>query len=160
MNKKAIYAGSFDCYTKGHHEIVKKASALFDELHILIAVNSQKTRRFPAEDMARAISESIAEDHLDNCVVRVYDGIAADYCLKQKIDYLVRGLRNSIDYNYEETIACANKIMAPGLETIYLRSGVYSSISSSIVYEMLFYGKDISKLVTTSVYNLLKNYTA
>lgn len=158
MKRRAIYAGSFDCYTMGHHEIVKKASSLFDELHILIAVNSQKKRRFAAEDMARAISESIAEDCIDNCVVLVYDGIAAEYCLKHKIDYLVRGLRNSIDYNYEETIACANKMLAPGLETIYLRSGVYASISSSIVYEMFYYGKDISKLVTASVYKLLKKY--
>lgn len=158
MKRKAIYAGSFDCYTKGHHEIVKKAARLFDELHILIAVNSQKKRRFPADDMADAIAESIAADGITNCIVLVYDGITADYCLKHGIDYLVRGLRNSIDYSYEETIACTNKMLAPGLETIYLRAGAHTAISSSIVEEMLSYGKDISKLVTSSVLRLLKSY--
>lgn len=159
MKRKAIYAGSFDCYTKGHHEIVKKAARLFDELHILIAVNSQKKRRFPADDMADAIAESIAADGITNCIVLVYDGITADYCLKHGIDYLVRGLRNSIDYSYEETIACAIKMIAPKLETIYLRAGIHSSIYSYLVEEMFSYGKDVSKLVPPPVFELLKNYS-
>ena len=154
MVRRAIYAGSFDCYTNGHHDISKKAARLFDELHIVIAINSQKTRRFPAEEMAEAIRESLREDGIDNCIITVCSQITADYCIENDVGYFVRGLRNSLDYNYEETIACANKLFAPELETIYLRAE-NAAISSSIVEEMFYYGKDISGLVPGPVYRLL-----
>lgn len=154
MIRKAIYAGSFDCYTNGHHDIVKIASKLFDELHIVISVNSQKRRRFPEEDMAAAIRESLELDGITNCVVAIYDGVTADYCIEHQIGYFVRGLRNSIDYTYEETIATANKLIAPQLETIYLRAA-YAPISSTIVEEMFIHGKDFSQLVPAPVHRAL-----
>ncbi len=155
--KKAIYAGSFDCYTKGHHDIVKKASALFEEVHVVISVNSEKHRTFPADTMAETIRECLEEDGIKNCVVDICDGIVADYCVKHGIEYFVRGLRNSLDYNYEEIIACGNQIIAPNLETVYLRAA-HSAISSSIVKEMFRYGKDYSSLVPAPVYNMLQQY--
>mgnify|MGYP002868985446 CR=1 FL=1 len=154
MEKKAIYAGSFDCYTNGHHDIVRKASRLFDQLYIVVSCNSEKVRRYPVAEMIGAIRESLAQDGITNCVVDSCDGVVADYCLAHQIGYFVRGLRNSLDYNYEETIACANKLIAPALETVYLRAD-NAAISSSIVDEMLRYGKDFSGLVPKPVYRVL-----
>ncbi|MBO5543591.1 MAG: pantetheine-phosphate adenylyltransferase [Oscillospiraceae bacterium] len=159
MAKKAIYAGSFDCYTNGHHDIVKKASRLFDELHIVVSVNSQKSRRFPAEAMVEAIRESLALDGIENCVVAICSGITADYCLAHDIGYFVRGLRNSLDYNYEENIASGNKLIAPELETLYFRSD-NAGISSSIAVEMALYGRDFSGLVPEPVYRMVKKMLA
>ena len=158
MKKKAIYAGSFDCYTNGHHDIVRKASRLFDELHIVVSVNSQKSRRFPAESMVEAIQETLALDGINNCVVAICDGLTADYCLAHDIGYFVRGLRNSLDYNYEENIASGNKLIAPELETLYFRAD-NAGISSSIACEMALYGRDFSGLVPKPVYRMVKDYT-
>ncbi len=157
MKKKAIYAGSFDCYTNGHHDIVRKASRLFDELHIVVSVNSQKSRRFPAESMVEAIQETLALDGINNCVVAICDGLTADYCLAHDIGYFVRGLRNSLDYNYEENIASGNKLIAPELETLYFRAD-NAGISSSIACEMALYGRDFSGLVPKPVYRMVKDY--
>ena len=75
----AVYAGSFDCYTNGHHDIVKKAAVLFDRLYIVIAVNSEKRRRYPAELMQTAIARTLENDGLTNCTVRIHDGVVADF---------------------------------------------------------------------------------
>ncbi len=154
MNRKAIYAGSFECYTNSHHDVAKKAAKLFDELHVVISSTDPGKRRFPVEGMAEAIRESLALDGISNCTVTSYDGVIADYCIEHGIGYFVRGLRNSIDYAYEESIASANKLIAPQLETIYLRAS-YSAISSTIVEEMYLYGKDFSELVPEPVCRLL-----
>lgn len=88
---RAIYAGSFDCYTNGHHDIVKRASNMFDELHILIAVNSDKYRTFPAEDMYCLIRSALEQDEIENCIVKLYDGLVAEYAEQNRICYLIRG---------------------------------------------------------------------
>lgn len=157
MIKKAVYAGSFDCYTKGHHDIVRIASEIFDEVHILVSNNSSKIRRFPADRMADAIRMSVAEDKLKNCTVALCNGFVADYCIEQDIRYLVRGLRNGLDYFYEENISNANKMVAPYMETVYLRAP-HACISSSIVREMYEYEKDISTLIPKPVLDLLLSY--
>jgi pantetheine-phosphate adenylyltransferase len=154
---KAIYAGSFDCYTNGHNDIVRKAAALFDELHIVIANNSEKQRRFPAELMLDAIRETVAEEGIDNCSVSICSGMVAEYCIENDIRYFVRGLRNSLDYNYEENIAAANKLIAPNLETIYFRAE-NSAISSSLIDEMIKYNQDIANLVPPAVRRAIFKY--
>lgn len=151
---KALYAGSFDCYTNGHHHIVKLASRVFDELHIVVAVNTNKQRMFPADDMVNVISKALEDDGIVNCTVCEHIGLIADYCNTHNINLLVRGLRNSMDYNYEENIAEVNKLINPNLESVYFRSD-NAAISSTMVREMLTYGRDISKLVPPSVWNYL-----
>ena len=128
----AVYAGSFDCYTNGHHDIVKKAAVLFDRLYIVIAVNSEKSRRYPAELMQTAIART----------------------LENKIGYTIRGLRNRMDYDYEENIATVNKLIAPNLETVYFRAD-NNGISSSLIAELSKYRKDFSGLVPPAVNELL-----
>lgn len=144
--KKGLYAGSFDPYTNGHHAIVKKAAALLDELIVLIGVNTAKKRSFDAEKMAAAIREALAEEKIENAEVVVYDGLVADYCREEGVKYYIRGLRNNMDYNYEENIAQINHLINPGLETIYMRAED-TAISSSMVRELLAFGKDVSAYV-------------
>lgn len=150
----AVYAGSFDCYTNGHHDIVRKASRLFDRLHIVIAVNTAKIRTYPAERMAEAICAVLARDNITNCTVDVCTTLVAEYCSENGIDYFVRGLRNNLDYNYEENVAEVNKLVIPSMETIYFRSDT-PAISSSMVKELHFFGKDVSSYVPPEVWQCI-----
>ncbi|MCD7857993.1 MAG: pantetheine-phosphate adenylyltransferase [Clostridiales bacterium] len=151
---KGLFAGSFDPYTLGHHAIVKKAAKLFDELHILIGINALKQRQYPAQDMKAAIEEALAADGILHTKVVFHEGLVADYCAEEGIRYLVRGLRNGMDYDYEENIAEVNKLIHPELESIYFRADV-TAISSSMVRELASYGKDVSPYVPEPVLRLM-----
>lgn len=151
---RGLFAGSFDPYTLGHHAIVRKASGLFDELHILIGVNPAKRRSYAPWDMKHAIEAALAADGLDNVTVVFYEGMVADYCAEHGIRYLVRGLRNSMDYDYEENIAAVNKLLNADLESIYMRADT-AAISSSMVRELLSYGKDVSAYLPAPVLKLV-----
>lgn len=154
---KCAYAGSFDCYTNGHHDIVKKASELFDEVHILVATNGEKQRTFPEDKMRELIEEAIADDGIVNCCVSVCSGIVAEYANEHGIKYLVRGLRNAVDFNYEENLASINRLICPELETVYLRAN-NTAISSSVVRGLLKNGKDISPYVPLGVAKYLESF--
>ena len=155
MRKNAMYPGSFDPFTNGHLDIVKKASALFDEVFIVIGVNSKKQRSFPAEAMKTAIEQVLQENNLQNCVVCVYDGLTAAYSKTNDIHYMIRGLRNNMDYNYEENIAEVNKLIDPNLEYVYFRAENVA-VSSSMVKELYTYRQDISKYVPKAVLDMMK----
>lgn len=146
MIRNAIYPGSFDPFTNGHLDIVKKASELFDEVHIVIGVNAKKRRSFPPEMIKTAIEETMREQNITNCVVSVHDGLIAEFAKKNKIRYMIRGLRNNMDYNYEENMAEVNKLIAPSMEYIYFRAENIA-VSSSMVKELYSYGQDISRYV-------------
>ena len=148
--RHAVYAGSFDPFTVGHLDIVRKASRIFDSVTVLIGKNSEKKRSFPAEDMRYAIEKVLSFEKLDNCKVVVDEGIVADYCKEHGISFVVRGLRNNMDYNYEENIAKIIELINPELECVYLRAN-NEAISSSMVKELLLYGKDISDFVPIAV---------
>ena len=150
MSKRiALYAGSFDPYTNGHHDIAKKAAALFDEVVVMIAVNINKRRAFDAEAMGRAIQAALDADGLNARVV-LHAGLVADYCAEHGIRWYVRGLRNNMDYNYEENLAQINHLINPGLESIYLRSDD-PAISSSMIRELMAFGKDVGPYLPESV---------
>ena len=149
--KKALYAGSFDPFTNGHLSIVEKAAELFDEVIVGIAANSNKKRSSDIYDMKDAIREQLK--HYDNVSVVIIDSLVADYCKKKDICYLVRGLRNTSDYLYEENIAKINNEINPNLRTIYFRAD-NDVISSSMVRELREYGKDISKFIPEEICNI------
>ena len=149
----ALYAGSFDPYTNGHHDIVRKASQLFDEVVVMIAVNLEKRRTFDADAMRKAIQHTLADDGLNARAV-LFHGLVADYCREQGIRWYVRGVRNNMDYNYEENIAQINRLINPSLETIYLRADD-AVISSSMIRELLAFNKPIADYVPPAVLKLL-----
>ena len=148
--RAALYAGSFDPYTNGHHAIVRKAARLFDRVDVMIAVNTQKRRSFDAQAMAEAMRALFHAEGLQNVRVVIHDGLVADYCAQQGIRYYVRGLRSDIDYSYEENIARINRLINPDLETMYLRSDD-PAISSSMIRELLAFGKPVDRYVPDQV---------
>ena len=152
--RNALYAGSFDPYTNGHHAIVKKAAALFDRVDVVIGVNVAKRRAFEAGAMAEAIEAALRADGLGNVRVAVHEGLIAEYSTVHDIHWYVRGLRNAMDYAYEENIALVNRLIAPGLETLYLR-GDEPAISSSMIRELLAFHRDVSPFVPPAVARLI-----
>lgn len=156
MSRKAIYPGSFDPFTNGHLDIVKKAAVLFDEVYIVIGINSEKKRNFPYTDMKNAIEETLQSLGLDNCYVCIHEGLVAEFARLNGIQYMIRGLRNNMDYNYEENIAEVNKLINPNMEYIYFRAEKVG-VSSSMVKELLMYDLDVSKYVPTAVLSRIQH---
>ena len=150
MNKKAMYPGSFDPFTNGHLDIVKKASQLFDDVYVVIGVNANKTRSTKLLEMKSAIEQTMRDTDLQNVHVEVYEGLMAEYAKSNNIKYMVRGLRNTMDYDYEENIAEVNKLINPNLEYIYFRAE-NAAVSSSMVRELHKYRQDISPFLPHAV---------
>lgn len=151
----AIYAGSFDPFTNGHLDIVKEASRIFDHVIVVCAVNSKKTPRFKRDEMRYAIDDCLRRHDLTNTHVIVSHQLISDIAAKHGAEYLVRGLRNTMDFMYEEEIAKLNHRINPELRTIYIRA-VDETLSSSAVKELLDYGKDVSELVPKEVLAVMK----
>ncbi len=155
MNKSAIYPGSFDPFTNGHLDIVKKASELFDEVSIVLGTNPQKSRSFACDGMKTAIEKTLVSCGITNCKVYIYDGLIAKFAKDNNIKYMIRGLRNNLDYNYEENIAEVNKLINPEMEYIYFRADNIA-VSSSMVRELNSYNQDISQYVSKDVLEFIK----
>lgn len=148
--KKAIYPGSFDPFTNGHLDIVRKAAALFDQVYVVIGVNASKKRSYDAQEMKVAMETTLHDLGLDNCVVVCHEGLVAEFAKSNDIKYMIRGLRNNMDYNYEENIAMVNKLINPELESIFFRAE-NAALSSSMVRELKGYGVQISQYVPAPV---------
>ena len=151
---KAIYPGSFDPFTNGHLDICKKASKLFDKVCIVIAVNAKKQRTFSSESMKDAIERDLYCLGITNCSVYICDGLVAKFAEELGAQYMIRGLRNNMDYNYEENIAEINKLINPKLEYVYFRAENVA-VSSSMVKELNSFGKDVSKFVPQAVLEVM-----
>ncbi|MCH5201918.1 MAG: pantetheine-phosphate adenylyltransferase [Oscillospiraceae bacterium] len=154
MSIKAVYPGTFDPFTNGHLDMVKKASRLFDKVYILIGVNTNKKRSYNTEQMKQAIERSLEEIQIKNCEVVVYNGLTAQFAKDNNIGYMIRGLRNNLDYNYEENIAEVNKLVNPQLEYVYFRAENVA-VSSSMVKELNSYGQNVSKYVPPAVMEVI-----
>jgi len=142
MKKTAIFPGSFDPFTKGHADIVSRSLDLFDEVIIAIGNNSNKKRHFEIEFMVGKIQEAFETDRVK---VIVYDELTAVLAQKYDARFLVRGLRNTTDFEYENSISQINRYLNSGLETVFLiTSPDLAPISSSIIREVHKYGGDVS----------------
>lgn len=147
--KKAIFPGSFDPITNGHYDIIKRGVSLFDEVIVSIGVNSEKKYMFSLEDRKRFIEEAFKDE--PKVKVITYSGLTIDLCKKEKADFILRGLRNPADFEFEKAIAHTNRMMSK-IETVFLLTAARTSfISSSIVRDVLRNGGDISQLVPESV---------
>ena len=153
--KIGFYAGSFDPFTNGHLHVVKKSSKLFDKVIIGIGINSNKSRRFETEDMKIAIEKVLAREGLNNVSVITYSNLSIDIAKECNSTVFFFFFRNGIDYDYEENIALINEELS-GLDTIYVRSGKWGAVSSSMVVEFVKFGKDVSKLVPPEIYDLIR----
>ena len=154
---KAIYPGSFDPFTNGHLDICKKASELFDEVCVVIAVNAKKQRTFSSESMKDAIERDLLGHGITNCSVYICDGLVAKFAEELGAKYMIRGLRNNMDYNYEENIAEVNKLVNPLMEYVYFRADNIG-VSSSMVKELYSYNQDVSKYVPRITFETIRNY--
>ena len=154
MNRRAIYPGSFDPFTNGHLDIVKKSASLFEEVFVVIGINAQKKRTFEGEKMKTAIEAALKDLNITNVQVIVYEGLVAEFAKSHAIKYMIRGLRNNMDYNYEENIAEVNKLINPDMEYVYFRAENVA-LSSSMVKELHSFGLDVSSYVPSAVYEML-----
>lgn len=153
--KVGFYAGSFDPFTNGHLHVIKRSAQLFDQLIVGIGIHKEKNRRFDRELMKKAIEEVLVYENLTNVKVITYDNLSVDTAIKKGADTLVRGIRNNMDYEYEETLASINEEIS-GLDTIYIRAGSLGNISSSMVMELLENGKDVDKYLPETVIRVIK----
>ena len=152
---KAIYAGSFDPFTNGHLSVIKEAASIFDKVFVVIALNSKKQRVFYEADMFNAMNDCITRCGIDNAVVVPFNGLIAEFAKTLEVKYLVRGIRNTNDFMYEEEIAKFNSKINQSLSTIYLRAKD-DAVSSSMVRELLLHDKDVSDLVPEDVLKIIQ----
>ncbi len=146
MERIALFPGSFDPFTKGHEDIVLRGLKLFDKIIISLGHNSNKSRYFPLEKMVANIEEAFAG--VDKVSVITYSELTAELAKKHHANYLLRGLRNTTDFEYENSISQVNRHLNDQLETVFLiTSPEYASVSSSIIREVHKYGGDVSDFI-------------
>lgn len=148
--KIAVFPGSFDPFTNAHKDLVDRSLMLFDKVYIAIGVNSSKKGLMEFETRKIAISNLYKDEA--KVVVETFTGLTVDYCKKVGAQFILRGLRNSTDFDFENAIAQNNLILSPEIETYFLlaRTGL-SHISSTIVRDILANGGPVDTLVPSEV---------
>lgn len=145
MNTKAMYAGSFDPFTKGHADIVARGLALFDRVIVAIGINENKKNLFSPEERYKQISDFYKNN--SRVEVIVYDCLTVEFAKKIDVNILLRGVRSNTDMEFERTLADLNRHIA-SLETVLLpASQQLTHISSTVVRELLHYGSDVSSFL-------------
>ena len=149
--KIAVYPGSFDPITLGHLDIIKRASAMFDKLVVVVSINTAKSPLFSVDERVKMIKEAVKD--LSNVEVDCFEGLIIDYCKENNIKILLRGLRAITDFEYELQIAQVNRAFSHSeVDTVFLTTSLeYAYLSSSTVREFASFHGDISNCVTDSV---------
>lgn len=147
--RRAVFPGSFDPITLGHFDIIQRGVTLFDELVIAIGINADKKYMFPLEQRQKFISDAFKDE--PKVKVRTYEGLTVDFCKQIDAEFILRGLRNPGDFEFEKAIAHTNRKLSE-IETVFLlTSSGKSYISSSIVRDVIRNGGDYTGLVPESV---------
>ncbi|WP_347174044.1 pantetheine-phosphate adenylyltransferase [Polaribacter uvawellassae] len=147
--RKAIFPGSFDPITLGHIDIIKRGIHLFDEIVIAIGINAEKKYMFSLEERKKFIEDAFSSEN--NITVETYSGLTIDYCKSINANFILRGLRNPADFEFEKAIAQTNGKLS-NIESVFLLTSAETSfISSTIVRDILKNGGDASILVPKSV---------
>tara|TARA_B100000768_G_C11212182_1_gene346526 strand:+ start:145 stop:618 length:474 start_codon:yes stop_codon:yes gene_type:complete len=151
----AMYPGTFDPLTLGHEEIIDRAANLFDHLLISVANDSSKSTMFELD--ARLKLVEIISSRYSNVTVSSYDGLTVDFAKSNKINVILRGVRNSSDFNYESQISQMNNTMDKSLESIFfIASDSYKSITSSLVRQIISLNGDYSNFISNDVDRYIK----
>ena len=147
--KRAVFPGSFDPITLGHLDIIERSIPLFDEIIIGVGTNSEKKYMFSLKKRMDFIEETFSDSN--NISVIQYEGLTIEFCKKIQADFIIRGLRNPADFEFEKAIAHTNRKLS-GIETVFLLTAAKTSfISSSIVREIISNQGDYTQLVPSSV---------
>jgi len=156
--KRALIPGSFDPITNGHYDLAIRAAAIFDEVYVVAFVNSAKKGRFTPEQrlaMLKAAFEGRNNIHCDLSA----DQLLCDYAMQHDIHTLVKGARGSVDFDYELSLSLINRSLEPSLDTIILPTKAeFMHISSTMVSELIRYGRDYTAVVPQGVATLIKSF--
>ncbi len=151
----AVFPGSFDPITIGHYDLINRALPLFDKIIVAVGTNSTKSSLFPLEERLgwlKIVFKDYPKISIDH-----FEGLTAHYCIKVHANFLIRGLRNSSDFDYEKTISQVNQIISEGIETVFLISNPqYSHISSTIVREVIKGNGNVEPFLPKGVVILMK----
>jgi len=147
--KRAIFPGSFDPITLGHYDIIKRGVKLFDEIIVAIGVNADKKYMFSLKERQQFIKSTFSDE--PKVKVLTYSGLTVDFCKEIGVEFILRGLRNPADFEFEKAIAHTNRNLAP-IETIFLLTSAETSfIASSIVRDVIRNNGNFTKLVPSAV---------
>ena len=146
MKRIAVFPGTFDPVTKGHVDIVVRGAKLFDEVIVAIGINTKKAMLFDLEQRTKWLEESF--QHVPNVRIEHYEGLTVEYCKTVGAQFLLRGLRNGTDFDYESHIAQLNKSLNEDIETVFiLSSPELGYISSTLVRDLIIHKGDYQKFI-------------
>ena len=153
--KKAIFPGTFDPFTLGHLDILNRSKLIFDEVIVGVGRNNNKKTMFSVDDRIKFIKSVVTNS--DNIKVTSYEGLTIDFCKSAKANFIVRGVRNNGDFEFEKAIARTNRLLSK-IETVFLLTSAKTSfVSSSIVRELIENNGDFSELVHENISKIILN---
>ena len=157
--RTAICSGSFDPITLGHLDIIQRSAACFDKVYVCVSPNAEKKNQmFTPEEKLLLVRTAVAE--LPNVEAELFSGLLADYAVRRGAAAIVRGVRNTSDFDVEYQLALINQDIHPGLETMLLpASAAYQHFSSSMAREMIRYGQPLEKYLPASIIPLVRELT-
>ncbi len=152
---RAVFAGSFDPPTFGHLNVIERAIKIFNEVHVVIAINNSKKYLFSGEERKQMLQEMTKQ--WDNVVINTWDSLIVDYAKEISASVLIRGVRNISDFSYEFDLALMNKSLNQKIETMFLvPDPKYFVLRSSSIKELAEFGGDLSTMVPANVEKALK----
>lgn len=148
--KKAVFPGSFDPFTRGHLDVLQSSLRVFDKVVVAVGYNVSKSGLFSIEERLSIIGDSIAG--LKNVEIESYTGLTIDFCNKTGAEFIVRGIRSTTDFDFEQVIAQANAKMSPNIQTVFIPSSAECSfITSTVVRDVLLNGGDAQLFLAKGV---------
>ncbi|PKP37245.1 MAG: pantetheine-phosphate adenylyltransferase [Bacteroidetes bacterium HGW-Bacteroidetes-14] len=148
--KKAVFPGSFDPFTRGHLDVLQSSLRVFDKVIVAVGYNVSKSGLFTVEERLSIIGESVAG--MENVEIQSYTGLTIDFCNKTGAEFIIRGIRSTTDFDFEQVIAQANAKMSPNIQTVFIPSSAeFSFITSTVVRDVLLNGGDAQMFLVKGV---------